>query len=48
MVEYSLAGERAPVIDAARMMEQQRRLGILDQFGHFTCQFTIRNGNTCY
>jgi hypothetical protein len=44
----ALAGERTPVIDAARMTEQQRRLGILDQFGHFTCQFAVRNDKTRY
>ena len=44
----ALAGECAPVIDAARMMEQQRWLSIPDQFGHFTCQFAVRNGNTGY
>ena len=42
----ALAGERAPVIDAARVMEQQRRLGIPDQFGYFTRQFAVRNDNT--
>jgi hypothetical protein len=44
----ALAGERAPVVDAARVMEQQWGLGIPDQFGHFTCQFGVRNSNTCY
>jgi hypothetical protein len=44
----TLAGERAPVIDAARMMEKQWGLGISDQFGHFKCQFAVRNDNTRY
>src|SRR5439155_17913071 len=44
----ALAGEGTPVIDAARVMEQQRRLGISDQFGHFTRQFAVRNDNTRY
>ena len=44
----ALAGERAPVIDAARVMEQQRRLGIPDQFGHFTCQFAVGNDDSRY
>jgi len=44
----ALAGERAPVIDAARVMEQQRWLGIPDQFGNFTCEFAVRDDNTRY
>ena len=43
-----LAGERAPVIDAARMVEQQRRLGIPDQFGHFARQFAVGNDDPRY
>ena len=44
----ALSSERAPVIDAARVMEEQRRLGIPDQLGHFPCQFAVRNDNTRY
>jgi hypothetical protein len=32
----ALSGERAPVIDAAGMVEQQRRLGIPDQLRDLT------------
>jgi len=43
----ALAGECAPVIDAARMVEQQRRLGVPDQFGYFACQLGIGDEDAC-
>ena len=48
MQAAALAGERAPVIDAARVVEQQRWLGISDQFGHFTRQFAVADDNPRY
>src|ERR1700719_4433211 len=39
----TLAGERAPVIDAARVMEQQRWLGIPDEFRYFPRELAIGN-----
>jgi hypothetical protein len=39
----ALAGERAPVIDAARVMEQQRWLGIPDEFRYFPGELAIGN-----
>src|SRR5437868_1145537 len=41
----ALAGEGRPVIDAARVVEQQWWLGIPDQFGHFTRQTAAGNGD---
>jgi hypothetical protein len=44
----ALAGERAPVIYAARVVEQQRSLSIPDQFGHFTRQIAVGNRDARY
>src|ERR1700730_9543481 len=38
----ALAGERAPVIDADRVVEQQRRLGIEDQIRHLPGPFALQ------
>jgi hypothetical protein len=43
-----LAGERAPVIDLARMVEQQWRFGIPDQFGHFSREFAVGDDDPRY
>jgi hypothetical protein len=40
------AGKGAPVIDTGRVVEQQWRLGIPDQFGHFTRQLGVGDDNT--
>ena len=44
----SPACHRSPVKDAARVVEQQRRLGIPDQFGHLTRQLAVGHGNIRY
>src|SRR6202040_3389201 len=36
----TLACQSAPVIDAARMVKQQRRFGVLYQFSDFASEFT--------
>ena len=45
----ALAGERAPIINAARVIEEQRRLGIPDELGYFLRELAIRNAyaNDC-
>jgi hypothetical protein len=45
----ALAGKRAPIIDAARVIEEQRRLGIPDELGYFLRELAIRNAyaNDC-
>jgi hypothetical protein len=45
-IEYqpaALSGERSPMIDAAGMVEQQRRLGIPDQLRDLTGEPTVGN-----
>ena len=42
----ALAAQRAPVIDAARMIEQQRRFGVPDQLGDLPRQRAVGNGHT--
>jgi hypothetical protein len=39
-----LAGECAPVIDAAGMMEEQRRFGVPDEFRYIPREFAVGNG----
>jgi hypothetical protein len=39
----TLACQGAPVIDAARMVKQQRRFGIPHQLGYFACELGIGN-----
>ena len=39
----ALAGKRAPIIDSARVIEEQRRLGIPDELGYFLRELAIRN-----
>src|ERR1700731_1837706 len=41
-----LSGERTPVIDAARMVEQQRRLGILDELRDLPGESSIGNADS--
>ncbi|GAA0843486.1 hypothetical protein GCM10009080_39510 [Cupriavidus pauculus] len=41
----TLAGQRRPVVDAAGMMKQQRRLGIAHEFGDFAGQLAVWNGD---
>src|SRR6266851_183512 len=41
-----LSGERTPVIDAARMMEQQPRLGIPDELRDLTSESTVGNADS--
>ncbi len=42
----ALAGKRTPIIDAARMMKEQRRLGVLDQLSHLPRQFAVGDDRT--
>src|ERR1700723_3250674 len=39
----AVACKRTPVVDAARVMKQYRRLGISDQFRYFTSQLAVGN-----
>src|ERR1700730_14606817 len=42
----ALACQRAPVIDAARMVKQQRRLGVPHQLSYFAREVTVRNSDS--
>src|ERR1700730_13525138 len=42
----ALAGERTPVIDAARVMEQQRRFRVPDEFRHLTRKLAVRDADS--
>jgi hypothetical protein len=39
----ALTGERAPVMDAARVVEQQRRFGVPDEFRYFPRELAVGN-----
>jgi len=42
----TLSGERTPVIDAARMMEQQPRLGVPDELSDLAGEPSVRNADS--
>jgi hypothetical protein len=42
----ALSGERTPVVDAARMMKQQWRLGIPDELCDRTGEATVGNADS--
>ncbi len=42
----TLACQSAPVIDAARMVKQQRRFGVADQLRCFAREFAVRNSDS--
>src|SRR4030088_1206848 len=42
----TLACQRAPVIDPARMVKQQRRLGVPHQLGYFTRELAVGNSDS--
>jgi len=39
----ALAGERAPIINAARVIEEQRRFGVPNELCYFPPELAIRN-----
>ena len=39
----ALAGERAPIINAARVIEEQRRFGVPDELGYFLPELAVRD-----
>ena len=43
---FALSGERTPVINAARMVEQQPGLGIPDQLRDLTSESTVGNADS--
>src|ERR1700730_2896402 len=43
----TLACQSPPVIDAARMVKQQRRFGVLYQFSDFASELTVGNSDSC-
>src|ERR1700730_3798237 len=43
----TLACQSAPVIDAARMVKEQRGLGVSHQFLYFASELAVRNSGSC-